>query len=184
MKYYLIIIGLALSSTISGQSEADLSFNQLLESAQAYFSEPLETFFKKEKISKNLVIQFDYTLKAKKDPVDIRYKVIPLSSEDPRSFAPQLTISSIALNMASNNEMDSDMVFHQLDDASLKPYNADFGLTVFFQPKDRITFKTHCKATFLFSEGKGIICTFLFFDRTDIDLKLYEQNLGFVAGEM
>ena len=184
MKYYLIIIGLVLSTTLSSQNEADLSFEQLLESAHAYFSEPLESFFKKVRTTENSVIQFDHALRAKKDPVDIRYKILPLDDSNLEGFAPQIKISSIAIHMASNDVIESDMVFHQLDEASLKPYNADFGLTVFFQPKDRISFKTHCKATFLFAEGKGIICTFLFFDKTDIDLKEYEQNLGFIAGDL
>jgi len=184
MKYSFSVIGLIFSTILSGQSEAVLSFEQLLKSAQVYYAEPLETFFKKDRIEENSVIQFNHALKAKKDPVDIRYKIIPIDESNLERFAPQVKISSMAMHMATNDELDSDMVFHQLDDASLKPYNADFGLTVFFKPKDKITSRTHCKATFLYAEGKGIICTFLFFDKTDIDLKLYEQNLGFTAGEM
>jgi len=184
MKYYLIIFGLVISTSLSSQNEAELSFTQLLQSSRAYFSEPLEAFFKKDKVKDNPVIQFDHALKGRKDPVDIRYKIIPLHKDHPEAFVPQIKISTIAVNMASNDETENDMVFHQLDEASLKPYNADYGLTVFFQPKDSISYKAHCKATFLYSQSKGLICTFLFFDRTDINLKVYEHNLGFEAGTL
>ena len=184
MKYFFIIVGLFFSASLSGQKKADLSFEQLLDSAHVYFAQPLETFFKIEKVRSNTVIDFDYALKGRQDPVDIRYKIIPLSSDDPRSFAPQVKMNSLAIHMASNDEERGDMVFHHIDEVDLKPFNAEYGISVFFQPKEKLTDKTHCKATFLFADGKGIICTFLFFSKVDIDLKPYEQNLIFAAGEM
>jgi len=86
--------------------------------------------------------------------------------------------------MASNDEMELDMVFHRLDDGDIKPYNADFGMMVFFQPKDKISKRKHCKALFHYAEGKGLICTFIFFDNVRLDLKPYESNMVFSAGEM
>jgi len=57
MKYIFLILSLILTTSLSGQNE---SFEELLKSAQVYFAEPLETFFKKEKVGKNSVIDFDY----------------------------------------------------------------------------------------------------------------------------
>jgi len=140
--------------------------------------------FKKEKVGKNSVIDFDYALKGKQDPVDIRYKVIPVPEDSPIALAPQIKINSLAIHMASNNEEELDMVFHRINDDDIKPYNADFGMMVFFQPKDKISKRKHCKALFFYAEGKGLICTFIFFDNVRLDLKPYESNMVFSAGEM
>lgn len=184
MKYLLVIFGLFLTTALSGQKEAISSFEEKLKLTQVYFSQPLETFFKTSKIEKNSIITFDHALRGKQDPVDIRYKIIPVPPESSIALSPQMKINSLAIQVATNEEGASDMVFHRMPDEDIQRYNADYGITVFFQPKDKISNRKHCKAIFLYAEDKGIICIFLFFDKTDIDLQPYEQNMSFVAGSM
>ena len=184
MRLIICISIILMSTGLSGQQDESASFEELLRTTKVFFAKPLESFFKEQRVGNNSVIQFDYALKGKQDPVDIRYKIIPIPEGDKRALAPQVTMTTRALHMASNEEDASDMVFHRIQEEDLKPFNADFGLIVFFQPKDKISGRKHCKAQFLYAEGRGIICTFIFFDKTDIDLKPYEQNLSFLSSTM
>ncbi|MBT8219184.1 MAG: hypothetical protein KJP00_05150 [Bacteroidia bacterium] len=175
----LVLFGLVMYTT-SAWSQNTVEFNELLKRAQVEFAVPLETFLKEIRVLKTDLVEYDYALKAKQDPVEIRYKIIPTDNNSSPIGSPQIKLTQIASTIASNEEESGDIVFHRMPDEELAMYNADYGVKTYLHPKSRFSDKKHCKIIFLFAENKGMVCTFLLFNKTDIDLSIYEKNLIFI----
>lgn len=163
-----------------GQHDDEAAFIQVLDQAGVHFSKPLESFFKAARVYDNDLLNYQYAWRSKAHPVEIRYHVRPISENSPKASAPQVLITSMIMNLASNDDGQSDMVFHRLPDSWIDTYNADLGITVFFRPKAEFSGSKHCKAIIYYAYGKGLITTFLLFDKTDIDLSIYDDALSFI----
>ena len=180
MKGLVLFVFVICATSVWSQSATE--FNELLERAQVEFATPLETFLKEIRVIETDLVEYDYALKAKQDPVEIRYKIIPTNGQSSPIGSPQIKVTQIASSIASNEEELGDIVFHRMPEEELVNYYAEYGVKAYLHPKTRFSDKKYCKVIFLYAEGKGMICTFLLFNKTNIDLSIYEQNLSFVKG--
>ena len=78
-------------------------------------------------------------------------------------------------NSVATNDEDARIAYHEMPKEEREKYQADWGATFFFQPKDIFSKKKDCKLITLYAEGKGIAMIFYLFDEAseEIDLQKY-----------
>jgi len=173
MKNIFILISLfsLLSISIHAQIKFSEDFFQKMEAMQMEFLQPLEASYKKIKVKKNLILKYDSAIKAKKEDMEIRFALKPESV--PNQF-PHMQATSMTVSIATN-EQDTKMVMHEMSKKDLEEYDADWGLTAFFSPKDMFSEKKHCKMISLYKEGEGMAYVFFLFDKPseEVDMQKY-----------
>ena len=166
-----------------GQIIYPSSFQQTLELGKLEFFEPVENQFAMSSIHKNDIQNYGLAIRSKgQEDVEIRY-VIEQLGNDPSDKIPHITFVSKASRVATNDEA-SVLAFHAFDPSELaNRFNADWGASVFFEPKDHFSTRKHCKMTALFSEGKSMVYVFFLFDDPNIEIDKYLENVRFLNDE-
>ncbi|MEM8906921.1 MAG: hypothetical protein AAGD05_03665 [Bacteroidota bacterium] len=165
----LLLLLFLLPQSHFAQIERSTAFEQQLQQAQLDFFEPSENSFKQLPIRKNTVQTYDFAIQSKREKVEIRYVILPAQDQVLDDFPP-VNFTAKASSVASNEEEEF-MVFHAMDEATLKnTFNADWGASAFFRPKIGFSNKRHCKMVGLYSKGKANIYIFYLFNDLSIDI--------------
>jgi len=142
-----------------------------LEKIGLEFFEPLENQYHSIKVKKNKIVNSDFIIKSKKAEMEIRFLI---KEDNEKTQFPHINVMSMASTAATNDE-DARMVLHQMSEKDLLEYNADWGATVFFQPKEWFCEKEHCKMIAIYKEGNGLAYMFYLFDNAtkEVDNQKY-----------
>lgn len=170
---------LVFSKNTNAQLKISKGFHKKMVEMNMEFLSPLENSYKKVRVYKNQIIKYDYAIKAKKADMEIRFALNPM--KHPKSF-PHIDATARAASVATNDE-EVRMVFHDMGKEDLKEYEADWGMIVFFQPKEMFSNKEHCKMVAIYEEGKGMAYIFYLFDDATEEVDLQKYCLKFEGEE-
>ncbi len=151
---------------ISQKIEIPLHFYQLLEKAKLEFFEPLDAGYKDYRPVKNEFQDCHFAIRSSKENMDIRYFIKPWDKGDPRSVNPHVSTFTVLSNVATNADEAVISAIRPAKNALLKDFNADWGMTYFFTPKEAFSDKKNCRMTALCKEGQGTVFIFYLFNDT------------------
>lgn len=155
-------------------------FNRLLDQAGAEFLWPLETDYKTIEPLKNRWLSYDYSIRSRREKMEIRYKVLPFQDADRSFFAPQVKAMQAAIQVATNEE-DYVVSTLALSEKSLEEdYRAHWGKLFTFVPKAEFSNRRTCQMITLYREGKGMIFIFFLFDKPPMELDYRHLAVSFL----
>ncbi len=167
-------------SLLSAQSDLPGNFQARLDQAGLSFIYPVDAGYKHRKNASSPYMESHYTIRSRKEKMEIRYHIQPYDENDPTADYPHINASRMLMHLASNNE-DLVMSGINLSEASLKEdYHADWGKLFNFQPKFGFSHYQHCQMLALFREGKGMAYVLFLFDKAGPALEYRKQALEFV----
>lgn len=126
--------------------------------------QPLEARYRTIRLPDNRYMECDYGIWSRKEKLEIRYAIEPVSPNSRTALIPHVKGFTMATHLATNDE---EAVISKL---SLSPenleedFNADFGEVYIFRPKPAFSSKLHCQMLVLYKEGKGMVYVFFLFD--------------------
>ena len=171
IRFFLLFACLSLSlflaTPLGAQVKLKKDFLATLEAAQLQYFSPLEDSFKAIRVRKNRILNYDMAIRSKKKNLEIRYAI-----QLPSALTfPHMNSLSLATSVASNEE-NTLVAVHDISQKDLKTfYNADWGATFYFKPKEGFSSKQHCKMLALHAEDKASVYVFYLFDKTDVELE-------------
>ena len=177
--FSLPLILLFFHNNTFAQIKISKSFTQKLQHMEMDFYEPLENSYKKIRVQRNDIIDYDFAIKARKGDMEIRFALYP---DNDATKYPHINVMSMASSVATNDE-EAKLVLHQLPSSELKEYGADWGAMIFLQPKEMFTGKDHCKMLALYKEGQGLAYAFFLFDKATEEVDVQKYCLGFKNNE-
>lgn len=184
--FRLIVAILLLPLTLTAQKiDIPSDFNQLLEEVDAYLILPLETGrYKDIRPFSNRWLDYDFSIRSRKEKLEIRYKVLPYAENDLRFQAPHVLAMQAMMQVATNDE---EAVVSRLpiSEKSLKEdYLADWGQLFTFVPKIGFSPSSTCQMVSLYREGKGMVFLFFLFDRAPAELDYRRLAIAFGEEEV
>ena len=181
--FSLLLFIFFLSENMNAQIEIPSTFQELLTATQGEFLQPLENRYKKTKVNENYILTSDFAIRSKKKDLEIRFHLIPEKEGDPLNNVPHMRCFNKANSVATNDE-EARVAYHEMSKEERKKYNADWGATFFFQPKDTFSKKKDCKLITLYAEGKGIAMIFYLFDEATEEVDVQEYCFTFNPPEV
>ncbi|MEL7121580.1 MAG: hypothetical protein AAFO07_19185 [Bacteroidota bacterium] len=164
MNRLLLFIFLAFSINLSAQVKSTAELEELLKQLEADMLIPLDAQYKTIKPLKNTIQNYQYSIRSRKEKLEIRYLFVP---EDPSSLSinlPHIKAFSMASTIATNDE--ETIISKKNIDVNMlnEGFKADWGATYFFKPKTAFAPFPHCQMLCLHKENKGTIYVFFLFD--------------------
>ena len=183
MKAFFWTVTLLLISIVPvfTQVKMDESFEQLLKELQITFNEPTESNYKTVKQSKNNIFNCNFSIKAKKGDLEIRYALIKINKGETSVTFPHILSMNTVNHIASNHEDDEIVVQHVTEEDLKTNFKADWAATFYFTPKQQFSYKRKCKMLALYKEGAGMVYIFFLFNKPSIELDMQFYTLGFVS---
>ncbi|PHN01294.1 hypothetical protein [Flavilitoribacter nigricans] len=164
-----------------GAQRVDLSddFNQLLTEVDAQLVLPVEADYKDIRPLKNRWMDYDFSIRSRKEKMEIRYKILPFEVENRTFYAPHVKAMQVMMQVASNQE-DAIVSTISLSEKSLKEdFRADWGKLFTFTPKEEFSNKQTCQLITLFREGKGMVFLFFLFNKPPMELTYRHLAVSF-----
>jgi hypothetical protein len=177
---------LLLPPAVSAQKiDIPSDFNQLLEDVDAYLILPVEDGgYKDIRPFTNRWMNYDFSIRSRKEKLEIRYKVVPYEENDLRFHAPHVLAMQAIMQVATNDE-EAVVSALPISERSLKEdYFADWGRLFTFVPKLEFSQKSTCQMVSLYREGKGMVILFFLFDRAPAQLDYRRLAISFGEGEV
>jgi len=160
----LAAILLLAHNAISQKIDVPSRFYQLLEKANLEFFEPVDAGYKDYKPVMNEFQNVDFAIRSSKEGLDIRYAVIPWEDSDPKASNPHIATFTAISNVAINADEAVISAIKPTKETLRKDFNADWGMTYFFTPKEAFSDKRNCRMVALCKEGQGTVFIFYLFD--------------------
>ena len=139
-------------------------FYNLLEKVEAEYFEPVDAGYRDYEPHKNKYLNSHFAIRSNKEKMDIRYFIIPWNDDNPNASNPNIRTFTTLTNVATNSDDAIISAIQPTKESLLKEFNADWGMTYFFQPKDIFSDREHCRMIALCKEGKGTVFIFYLFD--------------------
>ncbi len=181
MKRYLLssILLLLFAGAMLAQIKMPLSFEQLLNDAQLSFNKPTENKYKTLRPTKNSIFNYDFSIKAKRGDLEIRYAIKKINKKQSELIFPHILSMNTASHIASNHS-DAEVVVQHVSNEDLKTiFKADWAAVFYFSPKHQFSKKRNCKMLSLYKESVGLVYVFFLFNKTSIDLDNQFYTLNF-----
>ncbi|HMQ49805.1 MAG TPA: hypothetical protein PKA00_20325 [Saprospiraceae bacterium] len=175
MKKRIIVCCLSLCfiSGVFSQVKINPRFEQLLQDANLVFLEPTESSYRAVKALKNDYLDSDFIIRSKREGLEIRYVIQPLSVGE-ADFWPHVEASRLLTHLASNEE-DGVMVGHRIEENQLlQAFGADWAAYYYFEPKSAFGAYRHCRLLALYKEGQAMAYVVFLFNEPSREL---EQRL-------
>ena len=164
--FFLCALFFAIGS-FSQKIEYPPHFHQLLNQVEAEFFEPLDAGYRDYQPLENEFFNSHFAIRSNREKMDIRYFIVPWNDENPNASNPNIRTFVTLTNVATNAEEAVISAIQPTKETLLKEFNADWGMTYFFQPKDVFSEREHCRMIALCKEGKGTVFIFYLFDNTN-----------------
>lgn len=177
----LVLLSFCILPASLNAQRIDLSddFNQLLQQVEAQLVLPVETDYKDIRPVSNPWMDYDFSIRSRKERMEIRYKISPYQQEDKSFYAPHVKAMRAALQLATNDE-DALVSTIALSSKSLtEDYQADWGKLYTFQPKESFSHRNTCQMITLYRKGKGMIFLFFLFDKPPLQLDYRHLAINF-----
>ena len=147
-----------------GQTEGHPAhFAQLLEQAGLEVFKPVDAGYRSFEPLENEYLNCHHAIRSNKEDLQIRYYVLPWNEADPSSVAPHVATFRALSTIASNADEAVISAIEPSREALLRDFNADWGMTYFFQPKPAFAIEPTCKMLALCKEGQGTVFVFFLF---------------------
>ncbi|GJM36010.1 MAG: hypothetical protein DHS20C18_50110 [Saprospiraceae bacterium] len=185
MFRFLLLLLLACTGGVALEAQNDLptDFQSRLDQAGLSFIYPADAGYKQRKNGDSPYLDSHYTIRSRKEKMEIRYHVLPYDEHDPTADLPHIKASRLLIHLASNDATKL-LTGHNLSSQSLKEdYQADWGKVFYFQPKASFSTYQHCQMLALFREGKGMAYVFFLFNQPQPTIEYRMQALEFVPEE-
>lgn len=154
-------------------------FNELLARVDADVILPVEAAYRDIRPLKNRWMDYDFSIRSRKEKMEIRYKVLPFKKENRTFYAPHVKAMQVMMQVATNDQ-EAVVSALSLSEKSLKEdYRADWGKLFTFQPKEEFSNKQTCQMITLFREGRGMVFLFFLFNRPPSQLNYRHLALSF-----
>ena len=125
---------------------------------------PLDSKCRDFEPHQNQLEAYDFRIVSRKEKMDIRYTIKPCRQGDIMSHNPHL-LTMRAVASVATNEQDYVISALEMSEQELQnDFNADWGMTYFFTPKNDFANTPHCRMLALHKEGKGTAFVFYLFD--------------------
>jgi hypothetical protein len=184
--FWVTLAALSLSSAALTAQKVDLNddFNQLLAEVDAQLVLPVETDYKDIRPLKNRWMDYDFSIRSRKERLEIRYKILPFEVENRTFYAPHVKAMQVMMQVATNNE-EAVVSALSLSDQSLKEdFRADWGKLFTFTPKEEFSTKQTCQLISLYREGKGMVFLFFLFNKPPMELNYRHLALSFADSNL
>jgi len=181
-----LFLNLLILGNLSAQLDLTPDFQTKLAKTGVNFLTPVEHNFKVSKVYKNKLQPYDFSMRQKKDKVEIRYLVLPDTGIIAGGF-PHVNFSNRTMTLASNEDdvAVSTISVIQLSEKTLKEkYHADWGAISFFTPKRSFSESRYCKMVGLYCEGRGYVYTFFLYNNVNVDFNAGYDLLEFAEDRL
>ncbi len=179
LLFFFALIG----TLLAAQRELPSDFQARLDQAGLSFIYPLDAGYKSRRNAPSPYFESHYTLRSRKEKMEIRYHIQPFDANDPTADLPHINASRLLLHLASN---DGDKLMSGInlsEEVLQEDYQADWGKLFNFQPKSGFSRYQHCQMLALFLEGKGMAYVLFLFDDAPPTLEYRKQALEFIDSE-
>jgi hypothetical protein len=139
-------------------------FLSLLTKSGIEFFEPLEAGYKDFEPWGNPWQPCNFAIRSRKENLQIRYLVQPWDENDPVSVNPHLNTFRILTNLASNADESLISAIQPEKEKLQEDFNADWGMSYFFQPKTGFSDLPYCRMLALHKEERATVFIFYLFD--------------------
>jgi hypothetical protein len=162
------------SLPLHSQGLGPLELGQLLEEMRAEIMAPLDGDYRRLKVRKNRVQNYQWALGSAREDLEIRYLAIPDDGSELLDY-PHIEASRLAMQICSNVQESAITARDLTEEERIDLFNADWGRMYMFPPKEEFGLYLHCKMVALFREGSGMMVIFHLFDEPspEIDNRLY-----------
>ena len=139
-------------------------FAQLLDQAGLDIFEPLDAGYRAFEPLENEYLNCQYAIHSNREDLQIRYYVLPWSEADHATSTPNVATFRALTSVASNADEAVISAIQPDRETLIRDFNADWGMTYFFQPKPAFAIEPACKMMALSKEGQGTAFVFFLFD--------------------
>lgn len=180
MHHLITTVCLLLVFNLTGQEKLPLEYQLQLAQQGLEWISP-EVPFRVQKYLETNYQTYDFALRLPKEKLEVRYLFVPVDEESDEALIPHLRAPRMAMHLASNEE-DSYLAAHEVDPLLLDSvYQADWGETFFFRPKQGFSTAENCQMLAIYREGIGLCYVFLLFDDPPVTLPERAKMLRFYA---
>lgn len=177
---FFLIFSVFIANTSSAQRvELSNEFNQLLAEIDAHLILPVEADYKDIRPFKNRWMDYDFSIRSRREKMEIRYKILPFQKETRLFYAPHVKAMQVVMQVATNDQ-EAVVSTISLSEKSLKEdFRANWGKLFTFQPKEEFSRKQTCQMISLYREGKGMVFLFFLFNRPPSQLNYRHLAVSF-----
>lgn len=163
-KYALVLVLFLLCGRGAAQkNEFSPEFTALRVQMDVDIFQPTESDYRTVRVLKNPYQKYQAALRSRKENLEMRYHLEPVSDSAPFSQMPHVQVARTVTSAAVNDE-EAVIAFHEISSTDLEMFNADWGQTVLFRPKSDFSGYAFCKMVTLHKEGRGTVSVFYLFD--------------------
>ncbi|HFA49821.1 MAG TPA: hypothetical protein ENJ95_12505 [Bacteroidetes bacterium] len=149
---------------ISQKIDCPPAFRGLLKKANLDFFEPLDAGYKNFEPAENEYLNAQFAIRSAKEKLEIRYFIIPWEEDNPLASNPHISTFTALANVATNADEEVVSVIQPTAAMLQKDFNADWGMTYFFRPKEAFSDKKSCRMVALCKEGQATVFIFYLFN--------------------
>lgn len=150
---------------LSAQSiQLPAHFSSLLDEAGLAFFEPLDAGYRSVDPPENDYQSSHFAIRSPREGIEIRYFILPWNDKDPFAANPHVATFRAVSSIASNAEEVVVSAIRPSREELRKDFNADWGMSYFFEPKPGFSEQPACRMVAISQTGKGTAFIFFLFD--------------------
>ncbi|NRB53981.1 MAG: hypothetical protein HRU41_40400 [Saprospiraceae bacterium] len=134
------------------------------------FMAPLDAGYKDIRTFPNPHQNYELAIRSRKEKLEIRYHLEPEQENNPMTRIPHVRSMQMIANIASNEDDTRVSALSLPDSVSLDLLNADWAKVFFFTPKKTFSPRLTCQMLAMYKEGRGMVFTYLLFNKAPIEL--------------
>lgn len=181
----LLMTAVMLPDLLTAQ-RVDLSddFSDLLAEVNAQLVLPVEADYKDIRPLKNRWMSYDFSIRSRRERLEIRYKILPFEKEHRTFYAPHVKAMQVMMQVATNSDEAVVSTLSLSEKALKEEFRADWGKLFTFQPKEEFSPKQTCQMISLFREGQGMVFLFFLFNKPPAVLNYRHLALSFADTDL
>lgn len=168
-SFFLLSLG---SFTKSQAQRIDLTedFTTLATTMAVDFMAPLDAGYKDIRAFPNPHQNYELAIRSRREKLEIRYHLEPEEENKPMTRIPHVRCMQMIANVASNKEQTRVSALSVSDSIRIDMLNADWAKVFTFTPKKTFSSRLTCQMLAMYKEGKGMVFTYLLFNKPPIEL--------------
>jgi len=172
-KVFFSLVLLSLGSLSKSQAQRiDLTedFSTLAATMAVDFMAPLDAGYKDIRAFPNPHQNYELAIRSRREKLEIRYHLEPEEENKPMTRIPHVRCMQMIANVASNEEQTRVSALSISDSIRIDRLNADWAKVFTFTPKKTFSPRLTCQMLAMYKEGKGMVFTYLLFNKPPIEL--------------
>ncbi|RMG78132.1 MAG: hypothetical protein D6714_18580 [Bacteroidetes bacterium] len=128
------------------------------------FMEPVEGRYKRLRVVPNEFQNYQLALFSPRENMEIRVAVLPYDSTNIFARNPHVATARAFASVATNDEERLISGIVMPPEKAARDFNADWGMTYFFEPKEGFARYRHCRMIALYKKERATVFIFYLFD--------------------